>query len=290
MIASYINGNTYVSIYEDGTKIREWDGTPVAMFPESMDVKITDYCDMGCPFCHEGSCRTGLHADLDRLLLVINDLPSGVELAIGGGNPLSHPELTRFLRELQKRGIIANITINQQHIKGYRELIVSMVAENLIKGIGISVTDPSSSDLLLMVNISDNVVFHVIAGVHDVSIMGSLSRYPDSRVLILGYKIFGRGKGFYSSNVESNIDGWKKSLQRYIGGCVMAFDNLAIEQLNVRRFFTQKGWDRFYMGDDFSFTMYIDAVKQEYAPTSCATSRTSFRDTALLEFFKGRLS
>lgn len=43
------------------------------------------------------------------------------------------------------------------------------------------------------------------------------------------------------------------------------------------------------MGDDFSFTMYIDAVEQFYAPTSRSENRTSFKDCSLLEFFKMRI-
>ena len=39
------------------------------------------------------------------------------------------------------------------------------------------------------------------------------------------------------------------------------------------------------MGDDFCFTMYIDAVKQEYAPTSRSKDRISFNDCSLLEYF-----
>ena len=91
-IAKYTNGNTVVTILSDGTKIREYEGDPVILHPESIDVKITDYCDMGCAYCHESSTTSGSHADLKTLLGIIHDLPAGVELAIGGGNPLSHPD------------------------------------------------------------------------------------------------------------------------------------------------------------------------------------------------------
>src|ERR1035437_2383469 len=95
-IASYKNGNTIVTIFNDGTKIREYNDIPEIIHPESIDIKITNYCDMGCFYCHESSTTNGVHADLDKLLKVINELPAGVELAIGGGNPLSHPNLVDF--------------------------------------------------------------------------------------------------------------------------------------------------------------------------------------------------
>lgn len=77
-------------------------------------------------------------------------------------------------------------------------------------------------------------------------------------------------------------------LPQYLNKAVLSFDNLGIEQLNVKRFFTESGWNKFYMGDDFCFTMYIDAVKQEFAPTSRSKFRKSFSEYTLEEFFELR--
>ena len=49
-IANYKNGCVDVTIYDDGTKIREWDDEkygiePELEFPESCDVKITNFCE-----------------------------------------------------------------------------------------------------------------------------------------------------------------------------------------------------------------------------------------------------
>lgn len=51
ILYQYQNGNTHVTILTDGTKIREYENIPVIIHPESIDVKITDYCTMGCKFC-----------------------------------------------------------------------------------------------------------------------------------------------------------------------------------------------------------------------------------------------
>ena len=98
IIAKYTNGNYKVQILSDGTKIRYTkDNAFKPEFPESIDVKITDYCDMGCAYCHELSTPKGKHANLDILLEVLKPLLPGTELAIGGGNPLFHPNLLPFL-------------------------------------------------------------------------------------------------------------------------------------------------------------------------------------------------
>lgn len=285
-ISKYKNGNTTVTIKSDGTKIREYEGIPIIEHPESIDVKITNYCDLGCKYCHESSTTEGNHADLDELLSVLSDLPPGVELAIGGGNPLSHPGIVDFLGKLKERGIIANITVNQGHLKPYYNLIRELILNDLVKGVGISITSKNFKYVKPILEITDNVVYHVIAGVNEVSILDELISLGKCKVLILGYKHFGFGVNFHSQKVEDEISRWYRELPKYLRRCTISFDNLAIEQLNVRRLFTNDGWNRFYMGDDFVFTMYIDAVRGEYAPTSRSGSRVSFRGMKLVEYFK----
>lgn len=55
LLYEYQNGNVFTQIYDDGTKIRQWpdDEKPLAEYPESCDLKITQYCDMDaiCVYC-----------------------------------------------------------------------------------------------------------------------------------------------------------------------------------------------------------------------------------------------
>ena len=53
LISSYKNGNTRVSIFEDGTKIRKYDGEAKPDYPESIDIKISNFCDLSefCKWC-----------------------------------------------------------------------------------------------------------------------------------------------------------------------------------------------------------------------------------------------
>ena len=54
---------------------------------------------------------------------------------------------------------------------------------------------------------------------------------------------------------------------------MVSFDNLALKQLPVREQMSDEDWEKFYMGDDGQFTMYIDAVKREFAKNSTSTER-----------------
>lgn len=285
-LAEYKNGNTNVTIFSDGTKIREYEGEPFVVYPESIDVKITDYCDLGCAWCHESSTKKGVPGDLNSLLEVLHGLPSGVELAIGGGNPLSHPDLTSFLLELKSRGFIANLTVNQGHLKRYKEMLLGFIRKELVRGVGISMISDDLENIKPLMEATGNIVFHLIVGVNRVTLLNALLSVRDVKILLLGYKKFGFGKDFFGVQVAENMQEWKKALPAFLESCSISFDNLALEQLQVRRLLTNEAWESFYMGDDFHFTMYIDAVKQEYAPTSRSNFRKSFHGCYLTDFFK----
>ena len=286
ILSSYINGNTKVTIYEDGTKIREFEGIPEIDHPESIDVKITNYCDMGCKFCHESSTVKGKHADLQKLKEVLEYLPKGIELAIGGGNPLSHPDLIEFLVWCQMKGFIANMTVNQAHLKPFMNTIETLLEEDLIRGLGISIHGNDWESVKYLKTLSNNIVYHVIAGIHEIDILNKLREIGNCKVLILGYKTFGRGLDYFNSEVTLIMTRWKVFIKYYLGKFVISFDNLALEQLDIKSILSDEFWNTFYMGDDFTFTMYIDAVNQEYAPTSrSANNRMCFDRMSLKEYF-----
>ncbi|HOG04651.1 MAG TPA: hypothetical protein PK978_00230 [Paludibacter sp.] len=71
----------------------------------------------------------------------------------------------------------------------------------------------------------------------------------------------------------------------FVGGC-LSFDNLSIEQLYIKQMMTEKEWDKYYMGDEFTFSMYMDAVNQQFAPSSTSNERESFDNYSLIEYFQ----
>jgi hypothetical protein len=278
----YENGNTIVTLLDDGSKIREHNGNPNPLYPESIDLKITNYCDLFklCQFCHEGSNKSGAHANLDDYYLLLEQLPSGAELAIGGGNPLSHPDLVNFLEMAKKEGIVCNLTVNEQHLKPYRALLTKLINSKLIYGVGISVTGKRSADVQYICDLTDNVVFHVIMGVHDLSVLETIKPFS-KKVLILGYKHFRKGNTFFKKNseeIDNKIYQWYIGIPRHFNEMILSFDNLAIKQLEIKRWFTEKSWEKFYMGDDGTFTMYIDAVNNKFSTSSTSLRRHDVLD------------
>ena len=300
-IIQYLNGNVSVSIHDDGTKIRTFEGVPQPFHPETMDVKITNFCTPEkdnpiCSYCHEMSTPKGLHGDLDKLMEVLSCLPTGIELALGGGNVLAHPDLLSFLIKLKEKGFISNITVNEKHLEKDKDLILNLIDKDLIKGIGISYTSEKYLKHIKPIAMkSDNVVFHLIVGLNSIQDIDDLNLFcatlnKKCKILLLGYKQFGFGINHYLQNktIEDNKYEWRIRLSKFFArkSMILSFDNLAIDQLSLKRFFTDEGWSKFYMGDDGVFSMYIDAVKQEFAKSSTSNERVSFEKNSLLGFFR----
>ena len=277
-IRTYKNGDVGVIIKGDGTKIRVAEGPPE--LPESIDLKITDYCDAGCSYCHESSTTRGKHADTDFIIEIIDQMIPGTELAIGGGNPLSHPDLNEILRYAAANDIIPNLTINEKHLDEAIEKKVYYWEG----GIGISIsTNPNIDKIKKLTRQKDHIVFHLIHMVHNKALCYLLAKkFELPKILILGYKNFGfgvkHGKDIdlnsYHANQLSCGSAFKNEFLRRATN--ISFDNLALEQLKVKEYATDPEygfmsldeWNKRYMGDDGSYTMYIDAVKEQYAVSS----------------------
>ena len=280
LIGEYQNGNYRTSIFDDGTKIRETkEDIFIPNFPESFDLKITNYCNVLCPMCHEGSTSYGLHGDILNPKF-INTLQPYTECSIGGGDPLSHPDLLEFLQILKYKNIIANITVNQKHFLESQEFIQKLVNDKLIYGLGISVMK-ADDNLIKMIQKYPNAVIHVINGIIDENNLGKMYN-KNLKLLILGYKEFRRGKYFYSTEVENKklkmYDLLPKILNKFK---VVSFDNLAIKQLDVKRLLSEDKWNEFYMGDDGQYTMYIDLVENKFAKSSISEIRYDLLDNII---------
>lgn len=280
---TYHNGDYTVTLFSDGTKVREGAGR--AALPESIDVKITDFCNMGCRYCHEQSTVAGVACDMDDLQARLRGLPRGVELAIGGGNPLSHPQLAEFLSTTT---LIPNLTLHQGHLSMYHDLDARGVLDR-VYGIGVSVTDISRMRDVTEASIP-HLVWHVIAGITPIE---QLLRIPSDarprRLLVLGYKQFGFGTAFFQQQepiITRRLNAWRWWITRLmIAYPSVSFDNLAIRQLGIQERLTPEAYAEHYMGDDGAFTMYYDAVTREYAMSS-TSHRHPIGDMTLVDAFQ----
>lgn len=280
VLASYTNSNYNVMLMEDGTKLRmnnEDHFKPA--FAESYDIKITSVCTgSNCEYCYEGCGPKGKHADLNQPFF--DTIHSGTEIAING-NDLSHPELFDFLQRMKNRGVIVNMTVNQIHFEKYFDILKAWMNDKLIWGLGVSLVEPTTKFIMMMKQIP-NAIIHVINGIVTVP---QLIKLADNnfKVLILGYKQLQRGKDYYESNSfyvgELQRDLNKTLFDEIIPQNwfkIISFDNLALEQLNVREHVNGEAWEKNYLGEDGQFSFYIDAVDGTFAKNSVAPANERY--------------
>lgn len=270
MIFMYKNGNSFTSINsDDGTKERfTFDDDFNLEFPETLDICCTKKCSAGCPFCYENCTPNGKHADIMNAKF-IDTLRPYTEAALQL-NDLTHPDLIAFLKKLRGKNIFPNITVNQIHFEEKENFIHQLVVEDLIKGIGISLRKPTP-EFISKVKKFPNAVIHTINGILSASDIEAM-RDQGLKLLILGYKNLGRGTDYLNEN-EINIKARQKYLYDVLETLpnhfkVVSFDNLALEQLDVKRIVPADKWDEIYLGDEGSCSMFIDLVTGKFGVSS----------------------
>ena len=269
---NYKNGNYMVYINpETGDKIRNSRGNKfMPSFAENCDVTITERCDGQCAFCYAGCTPDGKHGDLNAKFL--DTLHPYTELAING-NDMSHPDLIPFLEKMKARMVFVNVTINQKHFEQHFELIKDLQQKGLIKGVGVSL-NKTTPQFIQRVKSVRNVVIHVINGIVTRDDWYNLQN-NDLDVLILGYKTTGRGDDYLCKNqgkVERNQEWLRESLPISFNKFrTVEFDNLALEQLDVRSMVSEDLWNSHYMGDDGDFTFFINLVGGYFAENSTSS-------------------
>ena len=284
----YKNGNTLVDIRDDGTKIRYVPDNVVAQpeYPESIDLKICNRCEMNCSQCHECSTWDGKLGDLSTKL--IDSLHPGTEVAIGGGDPFLHPKLPEFLEKLWKKNVIANITVHWVSFMKNRDTLREWADKGLIHGIGVSINEVVPEHVIEEIQKFKHAVVHTIVGIADYDILNQIID-KDLNVLFLGYKYFGRGQQYslrHRISISTKTNWLANNLHDYFNHFrAISFDNLAIKQLRVKNLLRPEVYDQVYMGDDGTFTMYVDLVENKYAVSSTSETRFNINSDNIDDLF-----
>lgn len=278
---SYKNGNYKVTINtRTGTKIRETeDDEFIPSFAENVDVLTSQCCDNGCAFCYAGCTPNGKHGELINWKF-LDTLHPYTEMALNLNFPMP-PQFEDLLRKLKEKNIITNVTINQNHFTKHCGLIQDWIDEKLIYGVGVSLTK-ATDEFIELIHEFPTAVVHTINGVTDPNDYMRLAN-NGLKILILGYKNIGRGTNYLDREEECvrTKQTWLYNSLDWITkhNAVVSFDNLALDQLNVRRLLSDKEWEEFYMGDDGTMTFFIDLVDGTFGKNSLATDRYPIMDS-----------
>lgn len=122
--------SNYRGVWIDGKTIRFAINPELPItelkYPEFYDIKITNHCEGKCPYCYMDS-KVGEH--YEDIINKTRDFFSGMtenqlpfQLAIGGGEPTTHPEFFDFLKMLKEEfNICPNYTTNGMWVNGDEE-------------------------------------------------------------------------------------------------------------------------------------------------------------------------
>ena len=293
LLNTYINGNSQITFDESGTRVITFQDELQLDTPLNIDIKVSSKCSLGynpktntsfCDFCHESNRTDGSECDYNKLKTKLQDLPPGIELAIGSNN-LSE-DLVNFLLWCKGKNFFCNVTINQGHLLRDQTRLSYCIDNKLIKGLGVSYRSSLKWNVPEFILNYENTVFHVIMGIDDITDILSLKGKGVKKVLTLGEKDFGfnlnrvdlttlRHKQWYwwVNKLYSNFD-------------VVSFDNLALQQLNLKRFFKDKDWEVFNQGEH---SLYINSVEGYLAPSSHSNEKMNWDDTTIRDFFKQKI-
>lgn len=283
------NGNANITFHENGTRIIDYNDELDLDYPLNIDIKVSSKCSLGynpvtktafCDFCHESNVTDGVETDYESLKEKLSDLPFGIELAIGSNNLTDN--LVDFLVWAKYHGFFCNITINQAHLKRDFKKLKYVIEEGLIKGLGVSYRSSLKWTVPEYILNYPNTVFHVIIGIDDINDVLTLREKGVKKILCLGEKNF----GFNLDRVDLTSIKHKQWVwwvsKVFDTFQVSSFDNLALEQLKLKRFFSDKSWERF---NQMEHSFYINSVDGYFSPSSRNPNRVGWEDIDVKSYY-----
>jgi hypothetical protein len=242
--------------------------------PELIDVKITDYCTKGCKFCYQDSTPLGQHAEigvLHRIERALKELEV-FEVALGGGEPTSHPQFLEILSDFRRLGVIPNFTTRDLTWMQNTEF-VEVVRENC-GGFAFSIDSGFAHDVtryakeLIKSGLEGKGTIQVIIkpDMLDFEITEILEKAANWEipVTLLGWKSIGRGLNCRKKFAELDPIDWQKVLK---GHSRVSVDTALVAQ--YRQELKEAGVANWSLTPaEGTHSMYIDAVSGKMSPSS----------------------
>jgi hypothetical protein len=143
------------------------------------------------------------------------------------------------------------------------------------------VIDPALDEVLS----HRDTIIHVIAGQDSLEQTIRLLR-DGFKVLVLGYKNYGRGEGWFKLHPQlpTDLNRWRTRLTSLLHAGHVCFDNLAVEQLDVLMQIGEELAAKHYLGADGTSSCYADAVTDTYAISS-TSARVPSAGRTIREYF-----
>jgi hypothetical protein len=244
----------------------------VASCPELVDVKITDYCSVGCDFCYQNSTVEGKHApirEIEDFARYIGNM--GVfEVAIGGGDPTTHPDFVKILKAFDAFGVTPNFSTQMwDWLK--KDDIVQAVQEHC-GAVALSTQSVEQAEKFIKLCKKKNIKPHIhyVLGLSPLDNLRDMLKlnvkgFYGQHIVLLAYKEMGRAKG----TPPVDYTGWQDLLRRSHGNYrwTVAVDSFLTSEVESG-FSREEVPDVLFENGDGRFSLYWDAVEGSYAAHS----------------------
>ena len=174
-----------------------------APWPELADISISNHCSNGCDFCYRDSKFNNSFMPLDDYEYLLKQLRhphwgNVFQVALGGGEPLEHPDFLNIVDATLANGAIPNFTTNGIFLTN--EIIIKL--RNKVGAIAISTIDMETIEKEAIKNLKNNNIkcnIHYVLNHHNLKQAIDIlrGRYNQSlqginSIVFLTYKPLGR--------------------------------------------------------------------------------------------------
>lgn len=276
--------------------------------PLLVDLKITDFCTTNCSFCYQSSTKKGKHASFESIKECLDVLSSlkVFEVAIGGGNPVSHPNFVEILEYAKSKGITPNFSTRDVSFLDNKEM-----SDRILRSCGnfaFSV-DPNSDmakleEMLKKVAVSSTkheyspgrfMNFQAFIGPGGFDSGESLEPLMElafnqyRTVTFLGYKNVGRAKTQSKNPTEGDAyagcGNYAHFLPEFLKKLIVSdtcpkvgIDTVLVKELQYSLKNLLNVSDYLFSVEEGKGSCYIDLVKKIIAPSSFDQSQTKYGD------------
>ncbi|MBT5305187.1 MAG: radical SAM protein [Candidatus Scalindua sp.] len=145
-IRRHINNYNFIASQETGMTFRwgeTFDDNPLyAPVPELADISISNHCTKKCSFCYRDSNPNNSFISVSDYKYILDSLNHPLygnvfQVAIGGGEPLEHPDFLELIRLTREYNIVPNFTTNGEHLSDE----IADVIKSEIGAVAVSVID-----------------------------------------------------------------------------------------------------------------------------------------------------
>jgi MoaA/NifB/PqqE/SkfB family radical SAM enzyme len=260
----------------NGTKIRLSFVTDQpfeqASLPESVDLKITDFCPYNCKLCYQDSSLKGHFGSLEDIKRITDIFEHmGVfEVSIGGGEPTTHPFLYEILMNFSNT--IPNLTTRS--IDWIHNTKLSEIIKESVGGLALSCDgydDEKIRKLLSWKYINDfkgELSVHMILEGDDFYIRRLIEMFKDEPIsfTLLGFK--GTGRAIKTKPTRANLESIFETAEKCDVRLGLDVKAIADYEEEIRKF---KISELLMEKEEGKFSMYVDTVTKYISKDSYTT-------------------